>query len=69
VSPFHAVIGKVEPTLGEQYLHISVAQGEAEIKPDRALNAISRKLASRFVKEDGDLMSPRGSMSVKWKRI
>jgi hypothetical protein len=33
----HRFIGGVEPTLSEQFLHISVAQREAEIKPDRVL--------------------------------
>jgi hypothetical protein len=39
----HRFIGDVEPTLGEQFLHVSVAQGEAEIKPDRMLNDLGRK--------------------------
>ena len=39
----HRFIGDVEPTLGEHFLHISVAQGEAEIKPDRVLNDLGRK--------------------------
>jgi hypothetical protein len=29
----------VEPTLRQQFLHVPVAQGEAEIKPDRVLSA------------------------------
>jgi hypothetical protein len=33
----------VETALGEQLLHVSVAQGEAEIKPDRVLNDLGRK--------------------------
>ena len=39
----HLFIGDAEPTLGEQFLHVSVAQGEAEIKPDRVLNDLGRK--------------------------
>ena len=39
----HRFIGDVEPTLGEQVLYVSIAQGEAEIKPDRMLNDLGRK--------------------------
>src|SRR5690242_260403 len=39
----HGFIGDVEPTLGKQFLHISVAQGEAEIKPDRVLDDLGRE--------------------------
>ena len=39
----HRFIRDVEPTLGEQFLHVSVAQGEGEIKPDRVLNDLGRK--------------------------
>jgi hypothetical protein len=39
----HRLIGDVEPTLGEQFLHVSVAQREAEIKPHRMLNDLGRK--------------------------
>ena len=31
----HRFIGDVEPALGEQFLHVAVAQREAEIEPDR----------------------------------
>jgi len=31
-------VGDVEPTLGQQLLDVSVAQGKAEIQPDRVLN-------------------------------
>ena len=34
----HRFIGDVEPTLGEHFLHVSAAQGESEIKPNRVLN-------------------------------
>ena len=34
----HRFIGDVEPTLGEHFLHVSAAQGELEIKPNRVLN-------------------------------
>ena len=39
----HRFIRDLEPPLGEQFLHVSVAQGEAEIKPDRVLNDLGRK--------------------------
>ena len=39
----HRLIGDVEPALGEQFLHVSLAQGEAEIKPDRVLNNFGRE--------------------------
>ena len=39
----HGLIGDVEPTLGEQFLHVSVVQREAEIKPHRMLNDLGRK--------------------------
>ena len=42
----HRFIGDVEPTLGEQFLYVSVAQGEAEIKPDCVLNDLGRKAMS-----------------------
>jgi hypothetical protein len=29
------LIGHVEPALGQQFLHVAVAQGEPEIEPDR----------------------------------
>jgi hypothetical protein len=39
----HRFIRDVEPTVGEKFLHVSVAQGEAEIKADRVLNHLGRK--------------------------
>jgi hypothetical protein len=39
----HRFIGDIEPTLSEQFLHVSVAQREAEIEPDRVLNDLGRK--------------------------
>src|ERR1700757_1014811 len=39
----HRFIGDVEPALGEQFLHVAVAQREAEIEPDRALDDLGRK--------------------------
>src|SRR5258708_39039096 len=39
----HRFIGEVEPTLGEQFLDVAVAQGEAEIEPDCVLDDLGRK--------------------------
>src|SRR5271155_6196096 len=39
----HRFTRDVEPTLGQQFLHVSVAQGEAEIKPDRVLDDLGRE--------------------------
>ena len=48
----HRFIGDVEPTLGEQFLHVSVAQGEAEIKPDRVLNDLGREAMAADTKAE-----------------
>jgi hypothetical protein len=39
----HRFVGDVEPTLGQQLLDVWVAQGKAEIQPDRVLNDLGRK--------------------------
>src|SRR6516162_559809 len=39
----HRFIGDVEPALGEQFLHVAVAQREAQIEPDRVLDDLGRK--------------------------
>jgi hypothetical protein len=39
----HRFIGDVEPALGEQFLHVAVAQRKAEIEPDRVLADLGRK--------------------------
>ena len=36
-------VGNVEPSVGQQFLDIAVAQGEAEIKPDRVLDDLGRE--------------------------
>jgi hypothetical protein len=36
-------IGNLEPTLGKEILHVAVAQGAAEIEPDRVLDNRRRK--------------------------
>jgi hypothetical protein len=37
-------IGQVESTLGEQILHVAIAQGKAQIEPHRVLDDRWRKL-------------------------
>ena len=39
----HRLVGDVEPALGQQILDVAVAQGEAEIEPDRVLDDLGRK--------------------------
>jgi hypothetical protein len=40
----HRFVGNVEPSVGKQFLDIAVAQGEAEIKPDRVLDDLGREV-------------------------
>src|SRR5215469_5861113 len=39
----HRFVGDIEPSFGQQFLDIAVAQGEAEIKPDRVLDDLGRE--------------------------
>ena len=39
----HRFVGDVEPSFGQQFLDVSVAQGEAEIKPNRVLDNLGRE--------------------------
>jgi hypothetical protein len=39
----HRFIGDVEPAFGEQFLHVAVAQREAELEPDCMLDDLGRK--------------------------
>ena len=39
----HRFIGDVEPSCGQQFLDIAVAQGEAEIEPNRVLDDLPRE--------------------------
>jgi hypothetical protein len=41
--PPHRFVGNVEPSLGQQLLDVAVAQGEAEIEPDRVLDDLRRE--------------------------
>jgi hypothetical protein len=47
----HRFIGEVEPTLGEQLLDVSVAQGEAEIEPDRVLYDLGREAMTAIAEQ------------------
>src|SRR5207248_1717668 len=44
--PPHRFIGNLEASLGEEFLHVAVAQGEAKIKPDRVLDDRRREAMS-----------------------
>ena len=39
----HALIGNIEPALGEQLLNIAIAQAEPEVQPDGMLDDDRRK--------------------------
>ena len=39
----HRLVGDFEPSFGQQFLDIAVAQGEAEIQPNRVLDDLGRK--------------------------
>jgi hypothetical protein len=41
--PPHGFVGEVEPSFGQQFLDIPVAQGEAEIQPNRVLDDLGRE--------------------------
>src|SRR5436305_14556736 len=42
----HGFIGNLQASLGEELLHVAVAQGESEIKPDRVLDDRRREAMS-----------------------
>ena len=42
----HRPIGDIEPAFGEELLHVAVAQGEPEIKPNRMLDDRRREAMS-----------------------
>src|SRR6516162_7772772 len=48
----HRFVGEVEPALGEQILHVAVAQGEAKVEPNRVLDNRRRK-AVAAIREQG----------------
>ena len=54
----HRLVGSVEPSFGQQFLDVAVAQGEAEIEPNRVLDDLARE-AMATVAERGhtDILS------------
>jgi len=54
----HRFVGDVEPSHGKQLLDIAVAQGEAEIEPDRVLNDLGREaMAAVAERAHADILS------------
>jgi hypothetical protein len=39
----HRFIGDIEPSFGQQFLDVSITQGEAEIQPDGVLDDLGRE--------------------------
>src|SRR6266436_300444 len=53
----HACVGDVEPSFGQQLLNIAVAQGEAEIEPDRVLDDLGwEAVAAVAERSHGDIL-------------
>jgi multiple sugar transport system substrate-binding protein len=48
----HRFVGEFEPTLGEQILHVAVAQGEAKVEPNRVLDNRRRKAVAAIRERD-----------------
>ena len=54
----HRFVGDVEPSFGQQLLDIAVAQGEAEIEPDRVLDDLGREaMAALAERAHADILS------------
>ena len=54
----HRFVGDVEPSFGQQLLDIAVAQGEAEIEPDRVLDDLGREaMAAVAERAHADILS------------
>src|ERR1700746_2262085 len=54
----HRFVGDVEPSFGQQFLDIAVAQGEAEIEPDRVLDDLGREaMAAVAERAHADILS------------
>src|SRR5689334_10603582 len=50
----HRFVGDLDPTLGEQFLDVAVAQGEAEIQPDRLLDDLGREAMAAVAEQGHD---------------
>ena len=48
--PPHGFIGNLQAPLGQEILHIAIAQGEAQVEPDRVLDDRRRKAVSAIGK-------------------
>jgi hypothetical protein len=60
----HRFIGDVEPALGQQFLHVAVAQREAEIEPDRVLDDLGRKtMAAIAERNDAATLTLRAALA------
>jgi hypothetical protein len=54
----HRFVGDVEPSFGQQFLDIAVAQGEAEVEPDRLLDDLGRKVMTAVAERShADILS------------
>jgi len=54
----HGFVGDVEPAFGQQFLDIAIAQGEAEIEPDRMLDDLGREaMAAIAERSRADILS------------
>jgi hypothetical protein len=51
-----ALVGEVEPALCKQFLDITIAQGEAQVEPNRMLNHGRRETVPRY--EIGNISQP-----------
>jgi hypothetical protein len=40
------LVGDVDPALGQEFLHVTVAERKAQIKPDRMSDDLGRELMS-----------------------
>jgi hypothetical protein len=54
----HRFVGDFEPAFGQQFLDIAIAQGEAEIQPDRVLDELGREaMAAVAERNHADILS------------
>jgi len=54
----HRFVGDVEPAFGQQFLDIAVAQGEAEIEPNRVMDDLGREAMAAVAERSHDLILP-----------
>ena len=57
-------LGEVEPTLGKHFLDVTIAQGEAQTKPNRVLNH-GRREAVPAIRDRKHPRNLRGSAAAK----